>query len=110
MKILRPSRWLPCGLVILTLLNAACSPTTPVREGEDTSNYVDFLAAAKHFPGLTGTEVQKQLGSPTEVERKDITRVLWHYRNRFWEADARTVYDQVTLVFDDKKCIAVEPR
>ena len=102
--------WFAIGVAVVTLLSTACSRTTPVRDGDDTSRYIDYLAAARHFPGMTSTEVQKQLGSPNEVERKDNTRVLWHYRDRFWEADARSVYNQVTLVFDDKKCVAVEPQ
>ena len=93
---------------LLSMLIPACFPTVKVEPGADTSKYADFPNALKVFPGREELEIQKEIGSPNAIERKDADHIDWMYKYKFWEPGARLLYRSVTLHFENGKLKNIE--
>lgn len=95
--------------VLFILVLAGCEPSPQMSPGDDIKNYVDFAPASKRLMGAESTRVQRELGSPNGVVRQDETAVDWFYHRRFCEADARWIYKDMVLHFEDRKLVSMHP-
>jgi len=98
-------------LSILPLLTPACSKTVKVEPRDDISKYTDYATALKRLPGKEATQIQKEIGSPDTLERKDADHVDWTYKYKFWEPEAKVVYKGIVLHFEKGilKSLEVDP-